>query len=375
MIKDNKKEQMAGKYNDFQFIKNKYPSVILKKEIPIFYNKNMDYSCGKFMRVVFPSTKKLEINKLYKNAIASLFYLNPNMTESQFQKIYNTYKKIEGFGFSFHFYKELYDGRLDIKRKDCFFTTHRFLLNEIKFSKDNGLKLYSEKFKEVSHLWFKQNAKRLYSEWLTFETRNYFLGHLHTWDISPERIMEVFDIKQKRTIEKHLANSGIFFNNNSVEYIDDNGDKIVVELTDLMDDVIIKNIKHFIIQKKEKITLELLLKECKYVTNQGVFKKLNKKRLYEFYKKYPEQFDKVKEYNNSFDPEEIIIEKLNTKQKFTFLKVDEKLDEEDDDNFFDNTPIKDVSNYYINRWGKKVYRYNYDLEDLDNPEIHLSNSI
>lgn len=295
-------QRMNGNYKDFKFVKNYNPNFLIKREIPEFYSSINEYSVGVYYRVMVNIPDNLnKINnarEICKTIIKSYFYLNPKMTNEQLYNIYNKYSKINFFPKDFDFYKNLYQNIEDIKRIDCYTKSQKVIVNEIKMSEKINIDIYSKNFNQILKDWYKINARKVYNEWLVDEIGYYFYKNLNSFDLSIEKMMEVFEVKDRRTIINALKINRITFNKNTITFIDQiTNQESTIILKDIKDSVIEKNIKYFL-TTNNKINTELLLNECKYLSVDEI-KNISRSYLFEFLKNNTELKNKIDEHNKN----------------------------------------------------------------------------
>lgn len=305
-------QRMIGNYKDFKFNKNYNSNYLIKREIPEFYNNINDYSVGVYYRVIVNIPDNLnKINnarEICKTILKSFFYLNPKMTNEQLYNIYNKYSKINYFPKNFDFYKNLYDHIDKIKRNECYTKITKVIVNEYKMSDKLNINIYSKEFNEKLKDWYRINARKVYSEWLVYEIGYYFYKNLNSFDLSIEKIMDVFEIKDRRTVINILKINRIEFNKNSITFIDQiTNEKTFIKIKDIKDIIIEKNIKYFLTTNK-KISIELLLNECKYLSGDEI-KSISRSYLFEFLKNNIELKNKIDIHNKNINNDKIFIEK------------------------------------------------------------------
>lgn len=351
--------EMTGSYKDFYFTTNTNTDLLIKQEVPVFYNNLTEYSCGNYYRIIFPQASQLSGvtgKKLYKEALNSLFYLNLNMTIEQFNKIYNYWKKVDGFNFNYSYYKHLYDNIDKLERKNCYGSHFTVVINEKLFAERNSLAVGSKELKQLLTLWYKQNARKVYSEWLGWELKDYFFEHISSYDLSIEKFMNVFEIKKRETIIKHLKEYDIKFYATYIEYKENNEIKTIPYI-DFMDSIIKTNISYYIKVRSRLITPQLLTSKCKYENNEGRLIILTGYKLKEFFKNNKDEYNRVKLFNKLFVEPEKEVDKSSLveeekKEDYSFLGID--------DSEFDNLKV----NYTRKSIPKKVAVID-DLDDLD----------
>ena len=354
---------ISGKYKDFFLYKNKYSNYIEHYEKIFFYSSNDDYSCGNYERVKFLQISQMEeeikkqknsnILNFYKRIFASLFYLNPNMTNSDFWKIFYYYSDKRKYtiinSMKLEDYKYLYINRKNIKRQHCYRKRYKVIANEYKLAKLNKIKTSDPNFRSIRRLWYSKNARSTFSFWLDEEIKKYFLDHLNSSDLSIQKIAYVFNLTEK-TIKKHLNNIGIIYLNDKIVYKNLDNEEKEIQKFDPMDKVIIDTIKYHIRESKQKIKSNLFIDVCKYVDYRGKEYLLKRDKYEYFFSKNKDWKNKVKEYNDNFKYYNSLIDVLPTKFHYPFLKAE------------------NVSNRWVDKNGKVHYKETFDRNDIDNIE-------
>lgn len=343
--KNELKDRMNGKYKEFYFTINDSDSTIIKKEIPVFYSEKIDYSVGLYSRInahIPNNLNELE-NKsdIVKMILNSLFYLNPKMNDVQLYNIWKRYSTINFFPKDFNTYKYLYENRKDINRKDCYNKQFKVVVNELKLSEKLNLDIHSEDFKNYLKNWYKKNARMVYEEWISWEVGYFFYDKISSYDMSEEYIMNYFDIKDKRSLKKYLKFNRISFNkDNSVTFVDQETNELVTkELKDVRDYIIEKNVKYFL-KGNKKITMKLLVDECKWVDYNDNVKNVSRTYLFEYFKKNIELKNDIDEFNSRIIKDEELLLKEEKEEKI----------------------LKPIT--YRNKWGKVIKDSYEDYKDM-----------
>lgn len=295
-----------GIYDDFSFSVNLQDHRILLAEITNFDNK-LDYSLGLFNRVtVMLNADPSVSSNINDMKLKSLIYLNPNVPletlivflknysnsfNSKNQRTFNLNDKISTL-------KTIYYNHVTynpIKRKDCYKSRTRFIVNELKLAQKYNTNIYKKDFREIKKTYLPKD-KMLY-EWKRSEVYYFIMDNLHNPYLNENLIMNTFLIMDVDILNEYLEYHGVKFNWDKLEltikddvYKLDLPCKKIIELQ-LKD--LFRNKKS--VKKKDLSELRYVIEEP---NGEMIDKVVGEDIVNKFFEYYPTWKKEIRDHNN-----------------------------------------------------------------------------